>query len=129
MPTFGKIIVGNLRKGASPIPPGFTQIRVDRENPILGNKYILHDWRDDDERYDVLFDYKGDYDDDWDKNGPMKQETLKIARRVYKGESVALMCWCAGKPTYKPCHAEFIKDRIEETLKPYIKQSYENGKS
>ena len=119
MKNFGKIIIGNLRKGADKIPSEYLQIRVDRQCPILGNKYELLDWRDDDMRTDVLADYRGDYDEDWGKGGPMKEETLKIARKVYKGQSVALMCWCCGKPTYKPCHAEFIKEKIEEILAPY----------
>jgi len=119
MKNFGKIEIGNKRKGGVKSKEGFTSIDCDRENPILGNKYVLLDWRDDDMRTDVLFDYKGDYDEDWNNNGPMKQETLKIARRVYKGENVLLNCWCVGAPTFKPCHVEFIKERIEEILKPY----------
>ena len=117
---FGKVIICNKRKGAHPIPEGFLRVDVDRTNEILGNPYELLDWRDDDMRTDVLADYQADYDVDWNRGGPMKEETLKLARRVYKGENLALMCWCAGKPTYKPCHAEQIRDRIKEVLAPYL---------
>ena len=117
---FGEIKIGNKRKGGLTQIEGFTSIEVDRANPILGNPHILHDWRDDEERQEVLDDYLVDYDKDWEFDGPMKQETLKLARRVYKGENLLLLCWCHGKPSFKPCHAEFIKNKIEEILKPYI---------
>lgn len=119
MSKFGKVIIGNLRKGANEIPAEYLKIRVDREHPTLGNQYVLEDWRDDDMRTDVLADYLGDYEEDCKNNGPMLEATKVIARKVYKGQSVALMCWCRGKPTYKPCHADFIKSKIEEILKPY----------
>ena len=116
---FGQIIIGNKRTGSDKIPVNFLLWDVDRANPILGNKHILEDHRDDIKRAEVLGEYKSDYDADWMIAGPMKQETLKIARRVYKGENIALMCWCSGKPTFKPCHAEQIRDRIAEILKPH----------
>lgn len=120
MKTFGKIKIGNKRKGGISALEGFTSVDVDRANPILGNRHVLSKWADDEERQEVLDDYKVDYDSDWFHDGPMKQETLKLARRVYKGENLLLVCWCNGKPTYKPCHAEFIKSKIEEVLAPYI---------
>jgi len=117
---FGNIYIGNKRSGAAPPRKDTEVIHVDRVNPILGNKYILEDYRDDIKRAEVLSKYKADYDADWERDGPMKQETLKIARKVYKGKSVSLLCWCAGAPTFRACHAEFIKYRIEEVLKPYL---------
>jgi len=120
MKTFGKIIFGNLRKRADKIPDDYLVIRVDRDHAILGNKYILWDHRDDDERAEVIGKYRVDYEKDCANNGPMLEATKVIARKVYKGQSVALMCWCSGAPTYKPCHAELIKAKIEEILKPYI---------
>lgn len=117
---FGEIKIGNKRTGGVKSLEGFTSIDVDRLNPVLGNKYILEDYRDDEKRAEVLENYRKDYEADWAVDGPMKQETLKIARRVYKGESVLLLCWCNGKPTFKPCHAEQIKAKIEEILKPYL---------
>jgi len=120
MPKFGQIKLGSKRKGGIRELPGFTSISVDRENPVLGNKYVLWDHRDDDERAEVIWKYKEDYDADWAQNGPMKEATLKIARRVYKGENIMLLCWCSGPPIYKPCHAELIKERIEGILAPYM---------
>ncbi len=117
---FGCIKLGNKRKGGIAQLESYTSVEVDRNNLILGNKYVLFDFRDNDERAEVIGKYKVDFDKDWAENGPMKQETLKLARRVYKGESLLLLCWCAGAPTFKPCHAELIKSRIEEVLAPYL---------
>lgn len=121
MSQLGKIKIGNKRTGGTKELKGFTPIDVDRANPILGNKYILEDYRDDIKRFEVLCNYQRDYEADWEIEGPMKQETLKLARRCYKGENLLLNCWCVGEPTNKPCHAEFIKKRIEEILEPYTK--------
>ena len=117
---FGQIKLGSKRKGGIKELSGFTSISVDRESAELGNPFILWDHRDDEERAKVISQYKEKYDADWAQNGPMKEATLKIARRVYKGESIMLVCWCSGPPIYKPCHAELIKARIEEVLAPYI---------
>jgi hypothetical protein len=115
----GNVVIGNKRKGGLTQLDGFTSVDVDRSNPILGNPHVLSNWKDDEERQEVLDDYKVDYDTDWHFNGPMKQETLKLARRVYKGENLLLLCWCHGKPSFKACHAEQIVARIEEILAPY----------
>lgn len=117
---FGKVEIGNKRKGGAVFPPDYLRVDVDRKNKILGNPYILHNYLDDRERAEVIGKYQLDYEADWAVDGPMKEETLKIARLVYKGQSVVLDCWCAGKPTYKPCHAELIKEKIEQILTPYL---------
>ena len=101
---------------------GFESIDVDRECKILGNKNILWDYRDDAERARVIEAYRVEYEAYWKIDGPMKQETLKLARKAYKGQNLLLLCWCSGTPTYKPCHAELIKSRIEEILAPYANQ-------
>lgn len=116
---FGHIAIGNKRKGGTAFPKDYIIIDVDRKNKILGNKYVLKNYLDDEERAQVINSYKIDYEIDWEENGPMKQESLKIARLVYKGKNVVLNCWCAGPPTFKPCHAEIIKDKIEEFLEDY----------
>lgn len=118
---FGEIKIGNKRKGGISSLSGFTSIDCDRKNPILGNKYILHDYLDDQERESVINSYKIDYEEDWKIGGPMKEATLKLARRAYKGENLLLNCWCYGDPTKKPCHVELIKAKIEEILEPYRK--------
>ena len=118
---FGQVLLGNKRKGGTKSLAGFESIDVDRENAILGNKEILWDHRDDAERARVIEAYRIEYEADWKVDGPMKQETLKLARKVYKGANLLLCCWCSGAPTFKPCHAELIKSRIEEILAPYAK--------
>ena len=115
----GIVKLGNKRSGGTKKLEGFESIDVDRENKILGNRHVLWDHRDDTERARVIECYRVEYEADWKVDGPMKQETLKIARKVYKGQNVLLNCWCSGAPTFKPCHAELIKSRIEEVLAPY----------
>jgi hypothetical protein len=117
--SFGQIKIGNKRKGGISRLPGFSSVDVDRKNPILGNKYILNDYTDDKERAEVIGKYRIDFEADCAANGPMLEETKRIARRVYKGENILLNCWCFGPPTNKPCHVEIIKSKIEEILKPY----------
>ena len=117
---FGEIRLGNKRSNGVKRLVGFESIDVDRENPVLGNKAILWDHRDDAERARVIECYRVEYEADWKVDGPMKQETLKLARKAYRGQNLLLLCWCSGAPTYKPCHAELIKSRIEEILAPYV---------
>jgi hypothetical protein len=121
MRKFGQVLLGNKRKGGTKNLKDFESIDVDRENPVLGNKEILWDHRDDTERARVIEAYRVEYEADWQVDGPMKQETLKLARKAYKGQNLLLLCWCSGAPTYKSCHAELIKSRIEEILAPYAK--------
>lgn len=111
-----KIIIGNKRSNR-PLGREFKLIDVDRKHLILGNKYILKNRFDDKEREDVIEKYRKDFYDDCLVFGPMYKSTLEIANMVRSGESIALMCWCHGHPTYKPCHAEIIKEKIEEMLK------------
>lgn len=119
MNNFGQIKIGNKRKGGVKFDSSFELIDVDRNHPILGNKHILHNHLDDEERARIIEAYRQDYNEDCSKNGPMLEATKVIARKVYKGQNVALMCWCGGPPINKPCHAEIIKAKIEEILKPY----------
>jgi hypothetical protein len=116
---FGQIKIGSKRKGGERFDPSFELIDVDRKNPILGNPHILQNHLDDNERAEVIEKYRVDFEQDCANNGPMLEETKKIARRVYKGQNVALQCWCYGPPLFKSCHAEIIKSKIEEILKPY----------
>lgn len=116
---FGQVLLGNKRKGGMRSLTNFESIDVDRECKILGNRHILWDHRDDTERARVIECYRVEYEADWKVDGPMKQETLKLARKAYRGQNLLLLCWCSGAPTFKPCHAELIKSRIEEVLAPY----------
>jgi hypothetical protein len=119
--SFGQIKIISKRKGGEKADSSFVRIDVDRKNPVLGNRHVLHNHLDDSERADVINKYRVDFEKDCLNNGPMLEETKKIARRVYRGENIALACWCSGPPLFKPCHAEIIKNKIEEILKPYIK--------
>lgn len=121
MSSFGEVKVGSKRKGGEKFSPAFELIDVDRKNAILGNRHILHDHLNDEERGGVIEKYRLDFEADCANNGPMLTEVKKIARKVYRGKSVALMCWCAGPPLFKPCHAEILKAKIEEILKPFLK--------
>jgi hypothetical protein len=116
---FGSVKIGSKRKGGEKFDESFFLIDVDRKNRVLGNPHILHNHLDDNERAQVIEKYRVDFEQDCANNGHMLEETKKIARRVYKGQNIALMCWCSGPPLFKPCHAEIIKNKIEEILKPY----------
>jgi hypothetical protein len=116
---FGKVEIGNKRKGGVKFDSSFELIDVDRNHPTLGNRHILYNHLDDEERARVIEAYRLDYNKDCENNGPMLEATKVIARKVYKGQNVALMCWCSGPPTNKPCHAEIIKGKIEEILAPF----------
>jgi len=116
---FGVVKIGSKRKGGEKFDSSFELIDVDRNNPILGNKHVLHNHLDDNERAEVIRKHNLDFEAECRNNGPMLEEVKKIARKVYKGQNVALMCWCAGPPLFKPCHAETYKNKIEEILKPY----------
>lgn len=113
----GSIRIGNKRVGALNKPePGEIAIDVDRNNPILGNKYILRNHLDDRERNQVISLFRADYIEDWNKNGPMRKETERIANMAATGKKIILMCWCSGSPMNKPCHADIIKEKIDEIL-------------
>jgi len=104
-PAMGAIVVCSLRKHAAPVPEGFQPIRVDRSTS-LGNPYperlygrtrciaLYRDW---------LNDQLADPD------APAAIQFARIHQTIRRGQSVALMCWCAPLP----CHADVIKARLE----------------
>lgn len=109
----GSIRVGNKRKGAWIKPyDDETVVDVDRANPILGNKHILNDPKNDLERMQVIERYKVDYEKDWEANGPMALATYRLAKRVRDGEKIILQCWCAPKD----CHGDLIVEKVKELL-------------
>lgn len=85
-----------------------TVIDVDRTNPILGNRYILANHNDEEERGRVIDAYVRDMDEDIRRNGPMSREIRLLAQRALTGEKLALRCWCAPRK----CHASQIRERI-----------------
>ena len=86
-----------------------TLVMVDRTNPVLGNRYVLENFRDGDQRDAVITAYKNDLDRDIDRGGPMFQELKLLAARVAGGERIALCCWCAPRK----CHADFLTEKIK----------------
>lgn len=115
----GTIRIGNKRKGSAARPlPHETSIDGDRNNPRLGNPFVLHNHLDDAERARVIEAYRTRYETDWQNHGPMRQETEKIAERVRRGENIIIMCWCVGHPLNKPCHLQFVESRVRDILNP-----------
>ena len=88
--------------------PGETVVRVDRENPVLGNPYTLHNQNDPDDRDRVIAAYVIDSEADWLRNGPRRRAIDALAARVAAGERVALACWC--KP--RACHGDWIAEKV-----------------
>ena len=111
----GYIRVGNLRANApkSRKPKdGEIVIRFDRAHPILGNKHILYDAANSEERAQVIAMYKKDLEFDLMTGGPMSQEVERLANRVEAGEHICGMCWCSPLP----CHVELIIDAVNAVV-------------
>ena len=106
----GTVRVVSKRKGGIEPVAGELVIDVDRVHPILGNRHILHNYRDMDERARVIAAYDEDLAKDVAKRGPMLLEVERLAKRVKEGERLALRCWCAPLP----CHAEILAHKIAE---------------
>lgn len=83
-------------------------IKVDRTSPV-GNIFIMHNESERDEVCDK-------YDEYFNKARHIANtDFLDYLRRIYvtaKKQDVALGCWCYPKR----CHAETIKNFIEEAL-------------
>jgi Domain of unknown function (DUF4326) len=113
----GTIRIGNKRANSQAKPqPGETIIQGDRKNPMLGNPFILKDHMNPQERAGVIDGYRHLYKKDWEQNGRMRKYTEDLAARVAAGENIILMCWCVGPPHNHPCHLNFVKARIEDTI-------------
>lgn len=106
----GSVRVVSKRKGGIEARSDESVVDVDRENPVLGNTFILHDHRDDKERALVIGKYKEKLNADWSRRGPMRKAIEDLAVRVKAGEKLALRCWCAPKW----CHAELIAEKVAE---------------
>jgi hypothetical protein len=113
----GSIRVGNKRKGSkfSPLMDELI-IDIDRSDPILGNKHVLNDPSDNEERNRVILAYEKDLKEDEKKKGPMTCEISKIAAKVLAGKKVICMCWCA--PTN--CHGDLIVSRVNKVIREYL---------
>ena len=109
----GTVRLVSKRKGGIAADPSEVIIDVDRTNPVLGNRHILHDYRDDNERALVIAAYEADYRADFAAKGPMYRATESIARLIAEGKSVALRCWCAPRP----CHARIVAEHAAAMAK------------
>lgn len=109
-PTMGSIRVVSKRKGGVMPIAGETIVDVDRAHPVLGNRHILVDHRDDAERTRVIAANAEDFRQDAARQGPMFQALTALATRVAAGERIALRCWCAPDC----CHADGYAATIAE---------------
>jgi hypothetical protein len=77
-------------------------IDVDRSNPVLGNRHILHDHFDGAERDRVIAAHARDFEADLAAHGPMSRAIDDIVEKMRAGRKIALRCWCAPRR----CHAD-----------------------
>ena len=104
----GSVRVVSKRKGGVTETSGETVIDVDRNHPVLGNRHILTNHEDADERRRVIAAYDKDFKADMAAQGPMFEAVSELAERVAGGEHLALRCWCAPRE----CHADIIADKV-----------------
>ena len=86
-------------------------VRVDRFNKILGNKFYM---RTENERDTVCNAYEKWIRDNLN-NPTVKKELDRLFNILIKNGRIRLWCWCAPKR----CHAESIKRILEEYLNNY----------
>lgn len=111
----GYVRVTNLRSSAAMDngpQPGETIHRVDRANPVLGNRHILFNRHDAVQRRRVISAYRADLERDLAAGGPMSREIGRLAERVMQGEQICLACWCAPSP----CHGDLIADEVRKQV-------------
>ncbi len=93
-------------------------VRVDRSNPVLGNRHVLHDKDDPAERLSVITAYRRDLEQDMARHGRMFRALTDLAERVVAGEAVCLACWCAPLP----CHGDVIAEKVRRLVENQIRQ-------
>jgi hypothetical protein len=108
----GTIRVVSKRKGGTAAAPGETVIEVDRENPTLGNRHVLHDHQNEDQRFRVVEQYERDFKADLDAGGPMSAEVARLAGLVSEGKRIALQCWCAPRR----CHVDIVANEVRKLV-------------
>ena len=86
-------------------------VRVDRANKILGNKFYMHS---ENERDYVCNAYRAWLYKEIKNNNLLVINELKRLKNIYlKYNKLNLFCWCAPKR----CHAEEIKYVLELSLR------------
>lgn len=106
----GHIRVVSKRKGGIVPRSDEFVVNVDRSHPVLGNRHILNNHLDDDERDQVIDAYEVDLRKDMTVKGPMFRALLELSVQVSNGKHLALCCWCAPRK----CHAELLAVEIAE---------------
>ena len=102
--TSGSVRVVSRRKGGLQALPGEVVIDVDRSNPVLGNRHVLHNHKDAEERDRVIAAYAADLAADLMARGPMSRAIDSLGARVVMGERLAFRCWCAPRK----CHGDLL---------------------
>jgi Domain of unknown function (DUF4326) len=110
MNSVGSIRVVSKRKGGTAVRSDEIIIDVDRDNHNLGNRYVLKNHKDDEERDRVISTYQVDLENDCLAKGRMFSELLELSIKVSNGEKIALRCWCAPKK----CHGDLLAMKIAE---------------
>jgi hypothetical protein len=109
----GTIRVVSKRSGGVKAAAGEVIIDADRKNPILGNRHVLSDHRDPEERAKVIHAHASlDLTPDILDGGPIFKALHAIAGRVQAGERIALACWCAPMP----CHCDAYVKAVEHIM-------------
>ena len=101
-----KILIGHVGEDHA----GYHNIRIDQRS-ILGNPHATSKMNKTQrdlacDRYDVIFDIKVH------KDGPFRNEILKLIELARTGNNINLQCWCEPKR----CHGETIKRYIENNM-------------
>lgn len=117
-----QIIVVSMRKGAPPVPPGYSLVRIDRKTPF-GNPFPLtHDTPA--ERQKVLRQYEGWLMEQLKQFEPELSANLyHLIQRVAAGEKLALQCWCAPKA----CHGHILRAAILEGVEHQREKEKQQG--
>lgn len=106
----GSIRIVSKRKGGTAATADEFVIDVDRSNPVLGNRHVLRNHRDSEERDRVIAANAADFAADVAAGGPMLAAVQEIADRLLQGQKIALRCWCEPEP----CHARTYKAKAYE---------------
>jgi DNA helicase-2/ATP-dependent DNA helicase PcrA len=112
----GSVRVVSKRKGGVTEAAGETVIDVDRNHPVLGNRHVLTNHEDADERRRVIAAFDKDFKADMAVQGPMFKAVNGLAERVAGGERLALRCWCAPRD----CHVDIIADKVATTARALV---------
>lgn len=101
----GSVRVTNIRVDLAPYsePDEEEEVfRIDRSNPVLGNKHILRNKLDRQERAAVIQRHFNDLQADILAEGPMFKALLALAHKIHGGRSICLACHCSPLP----CHGD-----------------------